>query len=63
MTEQILTDTPNEEIFDYLDDLRESGETNMYGSGPYIQAVFGCTKQEATKLFLAWTEAFAGRER
>ena len=62
MAEQILTDTPNEVVFIFLDDLRESGVTNMFGSGPFIRDEFGCTKQEATKLFVAWTEAFAKRQ-
>lgn len=61
MTEQILITHTDEEVFLFLDDLRESGDTNMYGSGPYIRAKFGCGKTEATKLFIAWTESFAER--
>ena len=61
MAEQILDSTPNEVVFLFLDDLRESGVTNMYGSGSYIRDEFGCSKQEATKLFVAWTEAFTKR--
>ena len=63
MTEQIVVvaGIDTEAVFVFLDQLRESGVTNMFGSGPYIQDEFGCTKKEATKLFIAWTEAFSER--
>ena len=34
-------------IFEYLDDLRESGVTNMFGAGPYVQDEFGLGRREA----------------
>ena len=43
-----------EEIFEYLSALRESGETNMFGSGPYLQAEFGITPKEAREYVNAW---------
>lgn len=33
---EICTDA----MLDYLDELRESGETNMFGAGPYLDAQF-----------------------
>jgi hypothetical protein len=29
------------EMFQYLDDLRQSGATNMFGAGPYLEGAFG----------------------
>lgn len=43
-----------EEIFEYLDALRDSGETNMFGAGPYLQAEFGITPNEARKYVSDW---------
>jgi len=28
------------EYFNYLDELRDSGETNMFGAGAYLEAEF-----------------------
>ena len=43
--------------FEFLNRLRESGETNMYGAAPYVQCAFpGMTKSEATKVVAAWME-------
>jgi hypothetical protein len=50
-----------EEYFTYLDELRESGEVNMYGAGPYISAQFGLNKYEARKVVAAWMESFDKR--
>lgn len=52
-----------EEVFLYLDELRESGKTNMYGACPYIQEVFQISKSEATKLLAEWMNTFAERHR
>tara|TARA_R100000541_G_scaffold16363_4_gene26041 strand:- start:2328 stop:2492 length:165 start_codon:yes stop_codon:yes gene_type:complete len=43
-----------EEIFEYLDALRKTGETNMFGAGPYLQAEFGVTPKEARKYVVTW---------
>lgn len=45
-------------VFSYLNELRESGETNMFGAGPYVQAEFGVDKKEARRLVLAWMAQF-----
>ena len=37
------------EYFEYLDDLRESGVTNMFGSAPYLAEEFGlCIRHART---------------
>ena len=38
----------------YLENLRRSGETNMYGARPYLESAFGLTKQEAGKILSDW---------
>ena len=57
------TFTPEEnalaEKFDYLDDLRESGVTNMYGAGPYVQEEFGLDRKEARDVVIAWMRTFS----
>jgi len=47
--------------FDYLDRLRRSGETNMYGAVPYLQKEFpelGCDRNQAVRVLRAWMDSF-----
>ena len=46
---------------DYLDKLRESGETNMYGSGPYVEREFLVTRRQAQDIVIYWMESFEER--
>jgi hypothetical protein len=46
------------EEFEYLDTLRESGVTNMFGASPYLQQAFGINKHEARKILSLWMESF-----
>jgi hypothetical protein len=46
--------TDQTEIFEYLDALRESGATNMYGAGVYLQERFNFSKQEAREFLMKW---------
>mgnify|MGYP003111165270 CR=1 FL=1 len=41
-------------VFKYLDDLRASGETNMFGAGIYLQEEFGLGKREAREFLAKW---------
>ena len=50
-----------EVIFRYLDDLRVSGVTNMFGAGPYVEAVFPVAAHEARALVAEWMETFSER--
>ena len=50
-----------QEVFEYLDDLRESGTTNMYGAGPYLQQKFGLDKYLAKDCVLTWMKTFSKR--
>jgi hypothetical protein len=47
--------------FIFLDQLRNSGETNMFGATPYIQARFGLLRKEAEAILLEWMETFDAR--
>lgn len=38
----------------HLEELRRSGETNMYGAGPYLEAEFGLSRQEARSILSDW---------
>ncbi len=46
-------------IFKYLDQLRLSGITNMYGASPYIITAFGVPREKATRALVLWMETFA----
>ena len=50
-----------EEHLDFLDLLRESGQTNMFGAGPYLTAEFGLDKREARKYLEFWMKTFGVR--
>ena len=47
-----------EEVFEFLDDLRDSGATNMFGARPYIIEEFGMAVSEAKKYLMAWMRSF-----
>lgn len=52
---------PTAEHFEYLDALRESGETNMFGAGAYLQDAFGIDKAEARAVLGSWMKTFDGK--
>ena len=51
----------SDEHLDYLDDLRESGATNMFGARPYLIDEFDLTKDEAATVLAYWMKTFAER--
>ena len=50
-----------DEANEYLDDLRESGVTNMFGAGVYLRDVFDVTRQQASKLLAEWMRTYGER--
>ncbi len=46
------------EIFDYLNDLRDSGITNMFGATPYIVEAFEIDKREASPILSKWMRLY-----
>lgn len=55
------TDVDKEQVFVYLDALRESGATNMFGAGPYVEQEFNVDRQTARELVLEWMKTFGSR--
>jgi len=51
-----------ESMFQYLDDLRESGQVNMFGSGAYLQSAFGLSRYEAKDVVMEWMKTFGERK-
>jgi len=47
----------------YLDDLRESGITNMYGAGSYIRNTFGVDTQQSNAILTYWMQSFGNENR
>lgn len=47
-----------EEYFEYLNELRESGVTNMFGAGKFLEYEFGVSRYEAKDIVLAWMKQF-----
>lgn len=51
-----------EQQFEFLDRLRQSGVTNMFGAAPYLQAQFPqLSVSEARKVLVNWMETFSVR--
>ena len=48
----------NEIYFKYLEELKESGQTNMFGARPYLMARFGLDKKEAGEILSAWMKSY-----
>jgi len=59
--EAIATEADQNEVNEFLDGLRESGVTNMFGAGSYIVDEFGVSKSEATQLLTEWMRTFGDR--
>jgi hypothetical protein len=50
----MTTDNINQEIFEFLDDLRETGQMNMFGAAPLIREVFGITRRRSQIVLSEW---------
>ena len=50
------------EIFLYLEELRESGETNMFGAATYIQNEFNLDKKTSIKYLSHWMRSYNKQE-
>lgn len=50
-----------EEYLEYLDKLRESGVTNMYGAGSFIERAFDIPLKDAHKILTYWMHTFSER--
>jgi len=46
------------EYYVYLEVLRQSGVTNMFGSAPYLREEFGLGRREAIKIVANWMDNY-----
>jgi len=58
MADVKLDETMKDDVYTFLNDIRESGETNMFGATPYIQREFGIEKKEARAWLSSWMKDF-----
>lgn len=61
MTERPVEAT--DEALNYLDDLRQSGVTNMFGAAAYLQREFGMTKRVSRDVLGYWMKTFSDRRK
>lgn len=54
---EVVTDA----MLEYLDDLRESGETNMFGASSYLRDAFGIGRRDSQDALAYWMRTFASR--
>jgi len=47
-----------QEHLDFLNDLRESGDTNMFGATPYLIEEFALDKYDARAILSYWMATF-----
>jgi hypothetical protein len=61
-TEEVKPDFVTDEHLEYLDDLRDSGVTNMYGAPAYLKRAFRkLTEQQAREATQYWMHTFSKR--
>tara|TARA_R100000664_G_scaffold33818_1_gene52173 strand:+ start:2984 stop:3154 length:171 start_codon:yes stop_codon:yes gene_type:complete len=53
-----MTQPTQKQVNTFLDALRVSGKTNMFGATPYIQKQFNITKYDAQRFLIKWMETF-----
>lgn len=51
----------SDEMLEYLDELRESGITNMFGAGSYLEDEFDLPRKDASAVLLYWMSSFSER--
>lgn len=61
MTDINITEEQREEYYVYLDGLRESGVTNMFGASPYLEKKFKLKYNVANTVLTDWMNSFSKR--
>ena len=54
MKDWVLKMLNKEVYFKFLDSLRESGITNMFGAAPYLAGAFTLSNSESREILLEW---------
>ena len=57
-TKDLKITKEEEKMFNYLNELRESGVTNMFGAGSFLEKEFDLNSFEAGKVLLKWMDNF-----
>lgn len=52
-----ITEEQKQEYFEYLDELRGSGITNMFGAPAYLIEEFGLSRSEAKAVTSEWMKS------
>jgi hypothetical protein len=52
------TTDQEQEVLEFLDIVRTTGVTNMFGATPYIEAEFDLDKKESRRLLSLWMKNF-----
>lgn len=55
-------DFVTDEHLEFLDELRESGVTNMFGAAPYVEREFSVPIKEARQILQYWMDTFSERK-
>ena len=53
-----MTNESKEEIFTFLNDVRESSAVNMFEGGRLIQEQYGLSRYEARDILLEWMKTY-----
>tara|TARA_B100001248_G_C27136344_1_gene342485 strand:+ start:258 stop:449 length:192 start_codon:yes stop_codon:yes gene_type:complete len=51
-------ENPNQQYFDFLDGVRDSGEHNMYAAPSLLRDAFGLDKRTAQIIGLEWMRSY-----
>ena len=57
--DEMLGEGVIKDMHTFLNDLRDSGVTNMFGAAPYLQREFGLDKREARQVLANWMQSFS----
>ncbi len=57
--DEILDEGVIKDMHTFLNDLRDSGVTNMFDAAPYLQKEFGLEKGEARQVLANWMQSFS----
>jgi len=49
--------------FKFLDGLKASGATNMFGASIYLEEAYDLSSEEAREVILKWTRTYAERHK
>lgn len=55
---RVQPDGWDQEVKEYLDELRESGRTNMFGAGAYLIKDLGMDRSQARECLMYWMGTF-----